>query len=122
VPDAAPFFADHFPRRPVFPATLLLDQQIRLALDLAATATHWPANARVRPSRMTHVKVRSFMPPGSVLELTAEVVPMRAEPATRSVPATPATTAGAAIDMATIRLTARMDGKPVASARLEVAS
>ncbi|MEI8334007.1 MAG: transcription termination factor NusA, partial [Chloroflexota bacterium] len=36
VPAAAPFFADHFPRRPVFPATLLLDAQIRLALPLAA--------------------------------------------------------------------------------------
>ena len=33
VPASAPFFADHFPRRPVFPATLLLDTQIRLALD-----------------------------------------------------------------------------------------
>ena len=29
VPESAPFFADHFPRRPVFPATLLLAAQIR---------------------------------------------------------------------------------------------
>jgi len=34
VPQEAPFFADHFPRKPVFPATLFLDAQIRLALDL----------------------------------------------------------------------------------------
>src|SRR5437867_116105 len=38
VPRSAPFFADHFPRRPVFPATLLLDSQIRLAMDLARAA------------------------------------------------------------------------------------
>ena len=38
VPQSAPFFADHFPRRPVFPATLLLDSQIRLALGLAREA------------------------------------------------------------------------------------
>lgn len=35
VPASAPFFADHFPRRPVFPATLMLDAQMRLALRLA---------------------------------------------------------------------------------------
>jgi len=31
VPVSAPFFADHFPRRPVFPASLLLDAQVRRA-------------------------------------------------------------------------------------------
>jgi 3-hydroxymyristoyl/3-hydroxydecanoyl-(acyl carrier protein) dehydratase len=113
VPESAPFFADHFPRRPVFPATLLLDQQIRLALDLAASATHWPASARLAPSRMTHVKVRSFMPPGAVLELVAEMTPTSAERAASS---------PAVADTATIRLAARMDGKQVASARLEVAA
>jgi 3-hydroxymyristoyl/3-hydroxydecanoyl-(acyl carrier protein) dehydratase len=121
VPDKAPFFADHFPRRPVFPATLLLDQQIRLALDLAATATHWPANARLMPSRMTHVKVRSFMPPGAVLELAAEMTPASAESGPAPPTAAPAIAAHARTSAAaTIRLGARMDGKQVASARLEV--
>jgi 3-hydroxymyristoyl/3-hydroxydecanoyl-(acyl carrier protein) dehydratase len=101
VPESASFFGDHFPRRPVFPATLLLDRQIRLALDLAATSAHWPAGAKLRPARMTHVKVRSFMPPGAVLELSAEM---------------PSPAAGAAI----VRLAARMEGRQVASARLEV--
>ena len=36
IPVSAPFFADHFPRRPVFPATLLLDAQIGLATRLRA--------------------------------------------------------------------------------------
>ncbi len=40
VPESASFFGDHFPRRPVFPGTLLLDQQIELALQLAATQAH----------------------------------------------------------------------------------
>ena len=40
VPESAPFFGDHFPRRPVFPGTLLLDEQIELALELAATQAH----------------------------------------------------------------------------------
>ena len=35
VPQEAAFFADHFPRRPVFPGTMLFDIQIRLAIELA---------------------------------------------------------------------------------------
>jgi 3-hydroxymyristoyl/3-hydroxydecanoyl-(acyl carrier protein) dehydratase len=103
VPESAPFFGDHFPRRPVFPATLLLDSQIGLALDLAREAMHWPAGGRPVPARMTHVKMRSFMPPGATLEIEAEMTP----------------TGSAA---ATIKLAARLDGKIAATARLEVVS
>jgi 3-hydroxymyristoyl/3-hydroxydecanoyl-(acyl carrier protein) dehydratase len=70
VPAAAPFFADHFPRRPVFPATLMLDAQLRLAQRVAAEA----AAAPVRLARITNVKVRSFTPPGATLTLFAERV------------------------------------------------
>src|SRR5438552_7447688 len=64
VPLSAPFFADHFPRRPVFPATLLLDRQIRLAMDLARAAIGSASKAALVPQRMTHVKMRSFIEPG----------------------------------------------------------
>ena len=63
VPVEAPFFGDHFPRRPVFPATLLLDAQIGLAMQLAAPGE--------LPSSMTHVKMRSFIAPGDVLQIAA---------------------------------------------------
>ena len=75
VPAVAPFFADHFPRRPVFPATLLLDAQIGLALQLAAEAPDLPSGTRPAPVRMTHVKMRSFIPPGEVLALDARRAP-----------------------------------------------
>jgi len=101
VPDAAPFFGDHFPRRPVFPATLLLDAQIGLAVAVAAEAAHWPAGTVPAPARMTHVKMRSFIPPGAVLDIDAELAPDGDE-------------------KATLRLAARMDGKTAATARLEV--
>lgn len=101
VPDAAPFFGDHFPRRPVFPATLLLDAQIGLAMGVAAEAPRWPAGTVPAPSRMTHVKMRSFIPPGAVLDIDAELAPD-------------------GHDTATLRLAARMDGKNAATARLEV--
>ena len=101
MPESAPFFGDHFPRRPVFPATLLLDAEIGLAMSVAAEATHWPAGTTPAPSRMTHVKMRSFIPPGAALDIDAELAP---------------TGAGGA----TLRLTARMDGRIAATARLDV--
>lgn len=91
VPLAAPFFADHFPRRPVFPATLLLDAQIGHAMQLAEPGAV--------PLRMTHVKMRAFMAPGDMLQLEARRAPGEA---TR------------------ILLSARnAEGRTVATARLE---
>ncbi|HUH93261.1 MAG TPA: hypothetical protein VL742_08970 [Casimicrobiaceae bacterium] len=98
VPEAAPFFADHFPRRPVFPATLLLDSQIRLALDLARAAV---GSAGLVARRMTHVKMRSFIAPGSAVTLGAEL-------------AAPNDFSDA------VRLSAAIDGRTVATARLNL--
>ncbi len=71
VPDEAPFFADHFPRRPVFPATLMLDSQLQLAQRIASEAAGCP----VRITRITNVKVRAFTLPGAMLVLSAELAP-----------------------------------------------
>ena len=91
IPASAAFFADHFPRRPVFPATLLLDAQIGMAMQLAAPGAV--------PARMTHVKMRSFIAPGDVLQIEAKRAPA---------------------DANRILLSARSpDGKTVATARLE---
>jgi len=101
VPTAAPFFADHFPRRPVFPATLLLDAQIRLAAQLARETADAGEGA---PSlkRMSNVKVRSFTSPGQLLELGAE-----------------ATARDGGLRVA---LSAQVGGKSVATARVEFGS
>jgi 3-hydroxymyristoyl/3-hydroxydecanoyl-(acyl carrier protein) dehydratase len=103
VPEAAPFFNDHFPKRPVFPATLLLDAQIALALQVAAESPHWPETTKLTPVRMTHVKVRSFTPPAQTLTVAAEMRPPKG-------------------DTATFMLSAEADGKTVATARVEIAS
>jgi 3-hydroxymyristoyl/3-hydroxydecanoyl-(acyl carrier protein) dehydratase len=97
VPERAPFFDDHFPRRNVFPATLMLDAQIELALAVARDT--WPAAA---PVRMTNVKVRSFTPPGAQLTLTADVHRQGEREAT-------------------FNLSAQSDGKLVATARVVIA-
>jgi 3-hydroxymyristoyl/3-hydroxydecanoyl-(acyl carrier protein) dehydratase len=102
VPEAAPFFADHFPRRAVFPATLLLDAQIRLAIELARKALPWADASRLRPVHVADVKLRSFILPGQAVELTAE-----------------AAQTGASVVVA---LAAKVLGKRVASARVEIAA
>ena len=73
VPVSAPFFADHFPRRPVFPATLLLHSQIVLATRLAREVNDAPDGADPVPLRMTRVKMRSFIVPGQDVELRTEL-------------------------------------------------
>jgi 3-hydroxymyristoyl/3-hydroxydecanoyl-(acyl carrier protein) dehydratase len=102
VPAAAPFFHDHFPRRPVFPATLMLDAQLALASELLAESGRWPAGVPVIPTRMTRVKVRAFTPPGATLQLRTAIRPDNANGETISVD-----------------LSASADGKPVATARAE---
>lgn len=64
VPASAAFFAEHFPRRPVYPATLFLDRQIHVAQRLLGEGG-W----RVR--RVTHVKIAAFVFPGDRLEVEA---------------------------------------------------
>jgi 3-hydroxymyristoyl/3-hydroxydecanoyl-(acyl carrier protein) dehydratase len=101
VPVSAPFFGDHFPRRPVFPASLLLDAQIRLALRLAAETL--PPGQRLRPARVADVKMRAFILPGHAVEI---------ETGMRSA------TDGAA----ELTLAAMVDGKRVATGRIEIVS
>jgi len=98
IPESAPFFSDHFPRRPVFPATLLLDTQIRMAVGLAREVL---AGVHLRPQRVADVKMRSFILPGQVVEMTAER----------------ASAAGGGIIVA---LTAKVAGKRVATARVDI--
>jgi len=118
VPADAPYFADHFPRKPVYPATLLMDALGRLAVQLAGPNARVgdPPEARVaslppggnarlgRPGArviaMLDVKVRAFMPPGSSLALSASFE---------------------SADATEGRVVAKLDGKPAATARVQVA-
>ena len=71
-------------------------------MDLARAAIGSAKGALV-PQRMTHVKMRSFIEPGQAVELGAEM-------------ATTSDIGG------TIRLSATIDGRRVATARLDVAA
>lgn len=71
VPASAPFFADHFPRRPVFPGSLLMHLKLQLAASLASVLPspdkrgHWTVRS------VNDVKLRAFIPPGESLDLEA---------------------------------------------------
>ncbi len=83
VPAAAPFFADHFPRRPVLPATLLVQAMTDLAIEVAAPVLGVGV-AQVTVGEVRDIKVRSFTAPGEVLSIEAQreeaaagIVPVR---------------------------------------------
>jgi 3-hydroxymyristoyl/3-hydroxydecanoyl-(acyl carrier protein) dehydratase len=103
VPERAAFFGDHFPRRPVFPATLLLDLQMRLAIELANSIGDRAGGAAMTPSRMTNVKMRTFITPGQQVGLNVEMLPAADEGAT-----------------ARVALSAHVADRAVATARVEL--
>ena len=73
VPAAAPFFADHFPRRPgVSRRRCCSTRRSAWRSRVARESGRFAPAAQLVPVRMTHVKVRSFTPPGQTLALTAQ--------------------------------------------------
>lgn len=72
IPPTAPFFADHFPRRPVFPGALLMNLNIQLAAALADEIPA-PDNGRWDLRTISDLKLRTFIPPGEQLELEAKI-------------------------------------------------
>jgi 3-hydroxymyristoyl/3-hydroxydecanoyl-(acyl carrier protein) dehydratase len=74
VPPSAPFFADHFPRRPVFPGSLLMHLSLQLG-DMLVSELQLPANGRWGDWTILDMKLRSFIPPGTLLELDARLQP-----------------------------------------------
>jgi 3-hydroxymyristoyl/3-hydroxydecanoyl-(acyl carrier protein) dehydratase len=74
VPQSAPFFADHFPRRPVFPGTLLMHANLQLAAALATELPRSGQNAAWAIRSVHDVKLRTFIPPGELLESEAKIV------------------------------------------------
>ena len=72
VPQTAPFFADHFPRRAVFPGSLLMHTNLHLAATLADQLPP-PKTGGWTARSVLDVKLRTFIPPGAILELEARV-------------------------------------------------
>ena len=74
VPADAPFFHDHFPRKPVFPGTLLMRSKLQLVAALAAAIPLPPTARQWKLGNISDMKLRAFIEPGELLELEAKLV------------------------------------------------
>ena len=72
VPSEAPLFADHFPRRHVFPGSLLMHLKLQLGAALASEIAP-PPGSRWVAGTVLDMKLRSFVPPGTPLQLEARL-------------------------------------------------
>jgi len=71
VPVNVPFFTDHFPRRPVFPGTLLMHANLQTAAMLAGEVPC--SDGKIwRPRALSDVKLRAFISPAETLDLEAK--------------------------------------------------
>lgn len=101
LPVDAPFFADHFPRKPVFPGSLLMHFNLQLVGQLAR---QWPQPAGASGWKLQTIagmKLRAFLPPGEKLELEAKLVELQR-------------------GVATVSIASRRAGKPAGAARVTV--
>jgi 3-hydroxymyristoyl/3-hydroxydecanoyl-(acyl carrier protein) dehydratase len=101
IPNQADFFADHFPNKPVFPATLLIYALTSMVMEKINIIRSRPSTVKVNISAIRKVKVRSWISPGEHVKLMAKA--LTAESAPNS-----------------LILTANLSGKLVASATLQL--
>ncbi len=99
--DAAPYFADHFPRRPVFPGTLLMDALAALSVQLVQQSGPLGDHSELVTRKVTQVKIRSFTAPGARLQLEVVLQDVDAQ-------------------RARLKVMARSEDKTIATARIEV--
>ncbi|MCE0724872.1 MULTISPECIES: hydroxymyristoyl-ACP dehydratase [Legionella] len=67
---AAPYFADHFPRKPVLPLTVLLECKLNLANEFIRRAGY-PVHYKI--SELRKIKMNDFVYPGDILECSVTV-------------------------------------------------
>ena len=63
----APYFADHFPRKPVLPITILLETKLQLAQRFLIDLLGNNAAKRFYPSKVSNIKMKDFVLPGQTL-------------------------------------------------------
>lgn len=77
---SAPYLRDHFPRKPVFPLSLLLECLLDLGGELLGE-TVGDARAVLRPASLRNVKMSQFVPPGDTITARLQVKELSARSA-----------------------------------------
>ncbi|MGE3920708.1 MAG: hypothetical protein AB7F64_07195 [Gammaproteobacteria bacterium] len=66
----APYFIDHFPRKPVLPLTIFLECQFNLARQFLADGFGKETLTTYLPSKVYDIKMKDFIMPGQVITTT----------------------------------------------------
>ena len=82
VPASADLFADHFPRRPVFPGSLLMHSKLQLGAALAGELPPPASGGKWTLRGLSDTKLRAFIAPGEILEIEAKLDEVSANSAT----------------------------------------
>jgi 3-hydroxymyristoyl/3-hydroxydecanoyl-(acyl carrier protein) dehydratase len=69
---SAPYLRDHFPRKPVFPLSLLLECLLDLGGELLGDRSG-SSPGGLRPARLRSVKMSQFVPPGDTIAARLQV-------------------------------------------------
>ena len=85
VPEEAPFFDDHFPRRSVFPGSLLMQYNLELVARLAAEVPLPAGASGWKLQEVINMKLRAFIRQGECLEVEAQLLESTGDSLTISV-------------------------------------
>jgi len=85
VPASAVLFSDHFPRRHVFPGSLLVEANLKLAAAMASELPTPSDDARWTVLTVSDMKLRAFVGPGESLDVEARLTELTAHSATVAV-------------------------------------
>ena len=85
VPASAALFLDHFPRRHVFPGSLLMETNLQLAAAMASELPTPAARDRWTILTVLDMKLRAFVAPGECLDIEARLTELSAHSATMAV-------------------------------------
>lgn len=69
----APYFVDHFPRKPVFPLSLLLECKLQLAYDFLTELYGDDIQKKFSSITLRKIKMNDFVQPGHVLMTTMKL-------------------------------------------------
>lgn len=67
----APYFHDHFPRRPILPVTLMIQSNLLLGHEFLSELIE--PNQRLQPVAVRRVKMNDFVPPGTIIMTTVQL-------------------------------------------------
>lgn len=67
---AAPYFAEHFPKKPVLPLTVLLESKLNLAREFLTRASY---SQPYQVSELRRIKMSDFVYPGDILNCQVKV-------------------------------------------------